>query len=386
MPSPLYSDLNGDATVATMTVLLRHHHLFIIVNIERINKMVILERDGSSYPVHVVEDGDLLVNSMEGGDHCSVTYHESRNEDDDVGNIVADVAKNHVMANSKQINDVIVGEGHDHACNSVSVSMVNETGVALGICNHVEANRVHNIGLQISLLQKVEGNGRRAVAVVETSNEPNRLMRSLSDKDLIQPNISLEVVLDAAQADRHSKGSKNDKETLAGEKSPSEEVGDSDDELSPSEDEGEVFQSGALLLQIYYFALAPVMFVTMSLCALLCLTLLALVLIAMYNVWNLMSSYIPLWESVKIKSRIGLMIATLSHFLLIPTFYFTAKYGGEGQMLMLTSFLRLTSGHLTICIFTEAPIGSSVYASAITNKLIEVVNRQDVAIPPTSSY
>ncbi|KAI7979209.1 Transcription factor bHLH91 [Camellia lanceoleosa] len=30
--------------------------------------------------------------------------------------------------------------------------------------------------------------------------------------------------------------------------------------------------------------------------------------------------------------------------------------------------------------------GSSVYASAIANKLIEVMNRQDTAIPPTSSY
>ncbi|KAL7243893.1 hypothetical protein ACSBR1_016164 [Camellia fascicularis] len=83
----------------------------------------------------------------------------------------------------------------------------------------------------------------------------------------------------------------------------------------------------------------------------------ALVLIAVYNVWNLMSRYIPLWESVKIKSRKGLMIATLSRFLLIPTFYFSAKYGGEGQMIMLTSFLGLTSGYLTVCIFTEAPKG-----------------------------
>ncbi|KAI8000715.1 Equilibrative nucleotide transporter 5 [Camellia lanceoleosa] len=81
----------------------------------------------------------------------------------------------------------------------------------------------------------------------------------------------------------------------------------------------------------------------------------ALVLIAMYNVWNLMSRYIPLWESVKIKSRKGLMIATLSRFLLIPAFYFTAKYGGAGQMIMLTSFLGLTSGYLTVCVFTEAP-------------------------------
>ncbi|THG12107.1 hypothetical protein TEA_027199 [Camellia sinensis var. sinensis] len=63
--------------------------------------MVILERGGSSYLVRVVEDKDLPVNSMGGGEHCSVPYHESRNEDDDMGNIVADVAKNHVMANRR---------------------------------------------------------------------------------------------------------------------------------------------------------------------------------------------------------------------------------------------------------------------------------------------
>ncbi|GMP41889.1 hypothetical protein CsSME_00011834 [Camellia sinensis var. sinensis] len=209
--------------------------------------MVILERDGSTYPVHVVEDGDLPVNSMGGGDHCSVTYHERRNEDDDVGNVVVDVAKNHAMVSNKQINDAMVGKGHDHACNSASVSMVNETDVVLGICNHAEANPVHNVGLQTTLLQEVKGNGRPAVAVVENLNGPNGLMKSLSDRELIQPNISLEVVLDVAQADGHSKGSKNDKAILAGEESPSDEVGDSDDKLSPNEDEREVLQSGALI-------------------------------------------------------------------------------------------------------------------------------------------
>ncbi|KAI7991140.1 hypothetical protein LOK49_LG12G02435 [Camellia lanceoleosa] len=208
--------------------------------------MVMLERDGSTYPVRVIEDGDFPVNSMGGGDHCSATYHESRNEDDDVGNIVADVAKSHAMANSKQLNDVMVGTGHEHTCNLASVSMVNETGVALGICNHVEANPLHKVGLQTSLLHEVAGSGRRVVEVVETSNGPNGLTRSLSERDFIQPNISLEVVLDAAQVDGQSKGSENDKAAPAGEDSPSKEVGDSDDELSPSEDDGEVFQPGAL--------------------------------------------------------------------------------------------------------------------------------------------
>ncbi|KAL7213211.1 hypothetical protein ACSBR2_015837 [Camellia fascicularis] len=83
----------------------------------------------------------------------------------------------------------------------------------------------------------------------------------------------------------------------------------------------------------------------------------ALVLIAMYNLFDLISRYIPLVECLKIKSRKGLMIAILSRFLLIPAFYFTAKYGGQGWMIMLTSFLGLTNGYLTVCVLTEAPKG-----------------------------
>ncbi|CAL5344871.1 unnamed protein product [Camellia sinensis] len=80
-----------------------------------------------------------------------------------------------------------------------------------------------------------------------------------------------------------------------------------------------------------------------------------LVLIAMYNLFDLISRYIPLVKCLKIKSRKGLMIAILSRFLLIPAFYFTAKYGDQGWMIMLTSFLGLTNGYLTVCVLTEAP-------------------------------
>ncbi|XP_077243327.1 equilibrative nucleotide transporter 3-like isoform X2 [Tasmannia lanceolata] len=82
-----------------------------------------------------------------------------------------------------------------------------------------------------------------------------------------------------------------------------------------------------------------------------------LVLIAMYNVFDLISRYIPLIPSLKIVSRKGLMFAILSRFLLIPAFYFTAKYGDQGWMIMLTSFLGLTNGYLTICVMTAAPKG-----------------------------
>ncbi|MCD7453305.1 Epsin-3, clathrin recruitment and traffic between the Golgi and endosome [Datura stramonium] len=82
-----------------------------------------------------------------------------------------------------------------------------------------------------------------------------------------------------------------------------------------------------------------------------------LVLIAMYNVWDLLGRYIPLIEKITLKSRKGLMIATLSRFLLIPCFYFTAKYGDQGWMIFLVSFLGLTNGYLTVCVMTAAPEG-----------------------------
>ncbi|KAH7837264.1 hypothetical protein Vadar_011758 [Vaccinium darrowii] len=83
----------------------------------------------------------------------------------------------------------------------------------------------------------------------------------------------------------------------------------------------------------------------------------ALVLIAMYNVWDLISRYIPIIECLKIKSRKGLTLAVLSRFLLIPAFYVTAKYGSQGWMIVLVSFLGLTNGYLTVCVMTEAPKG-----------------------------
>ncbi|KAM3697313.1 hypothetical protein ACJW31_06G102800 [Castanea mollissima] len=83
----------------------------------------------------------------------------------------------------------------------------------------------------------------------------------------------------------------------------------------------------------------------------------ALVLIAMHNVWNLIGRYIPLLKFLKLESRKGLMIATLSRFVFIPAFYFTAKYGDQGWMIMLSSFLGLTFGYLSVCVLTTAPKG-----------------------------
>ncbi|CAN6457804.1 unnamed protein product [Victoria cruziana] len=82
-----------------------------------------------------------------------------------------------------------------------------------------------------------------------------------------------------------------------------------------------------------------------------------LVLVASYNVFDLIGRYTPLIKAVKITSRHFLTIACLSRFLMIPAFYFTAKYGDQGWMIMLTSILGLTNGHLTVCILTAAPKG-----------------------------
>jgi len=89
----------------------------------------------------------------------------------------------------------------------------------------------------------------------------------------------------------------------------------------------------------------------------------SLVLVAMFNVWDLISRYIPLVECLKLESRKGLMIASLSRYLLVPAFYFTAKYGDQGWMIMLTSFLGLTNGYLSVCVLTEAPKGYKVSPS-----------------------
>lgn len=83
----------------------------------------------------------------------------------------------------------------------------------------------------------------------------------------------------------------------------------------------------------------------------------ALVLIASYNVWDLVSRYTPLINCLKITSRKGLMAAILARVVFIPAFYFTAKYGDQGYMIMLTSLLGITNGHLTVCVMTEAPKG-----------------------------
>ena len=86
----------------------------------------------------------------------------------------------------------------------------------------------------------------------------------------------------------------------------------------------------------------------------------ALVLIAVYNIWDLVGRYAPLISCLKLESRKGLMTAVIARFLFIPAFYFTAKYEDQGWMIMLTSLLGFTNGHLTVCVMTAAPKGYKV--------------------------
>ncbi|GMQ01617.1 hypothetical protein CsSME_00048188 [Camellia sinensis var. sinensis] len=89
--------------------------------------------------------------------------------------------------------------------------------------------------------------GKQRVVVLETSNGPNGLIRSLSLGDLNRPDITLEVVLDKAHFDGNHLGLENVKANIVEEVNPNKEVEASDsidDESSPSEEEGGVHQSG----------------------------------------------------------------------------------------------------------------------------------------------
>ncbi|GMH15811.1 hypothetical protein Nepgr_017652 [Nepenthes gracilis] len=81
---------------------------------------------------------------------------------------------------------------------------------------------------------------------------------------------------------------------------------------------------------------------------------LSLVLVAMYDVCDLIARYTPLVDFLRIESWKGLRTAIAARFLFIPAFYFMVNYADEGWMIMLVSFLGLTNGHLTVCVMTAA--------------------------------
>lgn len=80
-------------------------------------------------------------------------------------------------------------------------------------------------------------------------------------------------------------------------------------------------------------------------------------LVAIYNVWDLIGRYVPLVDCTRLESRNGLIAACLSRLLLVPCFYFTARHGEQGWMMMLVSVLGVTNGYLTVCVLRVAPRG-----------------------------
>lgn len=83
----------------------------------------------------------------------------------------------------------------------------------------------------------------------------------------------------------------------------------------------------------------------------------AITLIALFNVGDLLGRCIILIKRLRFSSRPGLVIAALSRLVFIPAFYFTAKYGSQGWMIMLCLLLGLSNGYLTVSIFVGAPKG-----------------------------
>ncbi|CAN7073705.1 unnamed protein product [Brassica oleracea var. botrytis] len=81
------------------------------------------------------------------------------------------------------------------------------------------------------------------------------------------------------------------------------------------------------------------------------------VLIAMYNGWDSIARFIPSIKTLAMESRKWITGCVIARFLLVPAFYFTAKYADQGWMIFLTSFLGLSNGYLTVCIFSIAPKG-----------------------------
>ncbi|KAL1567337.1 Epsin-3, clathrin recruitment and traffic between the Golgi and endosome [Salvia divinorum] len=100
------------------------------------------------------------------------------------------------------------------------------------------------------------------------------------------------------------------------------------------------------------------------------LSIFPVVLMALYNFWDLIGRYVPLIDCFRLELRKGLMIACLSRLALIPCFYFTAKYGDQGWMMMLVSFLGLTNGYLTVCALVAPKAYKAPEQNALGNLLV----------------
>lgn len=107
------------------------------------------------------------------------------------------------------------------------------------------------------------------------------------------------------------------------------------------------------------------------------------VLIAMYNGWDSIARFIPSIKTLAMESRKCITGCVIARFLLVPAFYFTAKYADQGWMIFLTSFLGLSNGYLTVCIFSIAPKGYNVSyfiddVSPINFKLVIYMSNSEI--------
>lgn len=100
-------------------------------------------------------------------------------------------------------------------------------------------------------------------------------------------------------------------------------------------------------------------------------------LVAMYNVGDLLGRYIPLIDGLLLKSRRMLIVAVLSRVAFIPAFYFTAKYGPQGWMIILTILLGISNGYVTVCAFIGAPKGYLVRNSNLHYSLLYICHPKD---------
>ncbi|XP_018437960.1 equilibrative nucleotide transporter 7 [Raphanus sativus] len=97
-----------------------------------------------------------------------------------------------------------------------------------------------------------------------------------------------------------------------------------------------------------------------------------LVLITCFNVCDALSRYTTLIKPLKMESGTWITICALARILLVPAFYFTAKYADQGWMIFLTSFLGITNGYLTVCTLTgpSKKIYNASESSSLGNMLV----------------
>ncbi|XP_048633123.1 equilibrative nucleotide transporter 7-like, partial [Brassica napus] len=92
-----------------------------------------------------------------------------------------------------------------------------------------------------------------------------------------------------------------------------------------------------------------------------------LVLITCFNVCDALSRYTTMIKRLKMESGKWIIACSLARVLIMPAFYFMAKYADQGWMMFLTSFLGITNGYLTVCTLTGA--SKKIYNLSEANSL-----------------